>query len=449
MKEELVRSILFDGADIADKKELDKRNIDTIVNAANPTLMGSNQGVDGAIHKSINSILQSKGEHNCFKDKICEELGTGKESNVIRCERGKATITSGYGLCKYVIHVVGAKYDGNPGWNRDCSSSAVHTLESCYYNIVKMIKENPDIKNVAIPIISSGEYGFPFETAAEIAVSSVYNAIVEWKWQDIELFEMSGLEKIYFFVYDNDEVEQDKLLQIGNGVLNKYESVMLKEKRVVFQSSLKAHFRYCKEIIDYDKTRGYFSIAKLIRLLLMSVRLLFFPGMLLKDLFGGRNWEKRRWFVEWFAVLKVIIPIILYLLVRCKVTAGYSVIEDVIFPVIIIYNMSDTITYLLVLIVLADIQRPSANIIRSMIMLFVNYIEVSLGISYLYFMLQNKVLPLREMIKVGTLGVAGGAKAVTVWDYLLLLADSGIKFFFITLVFGYFANHMHQRKFRS
>lgn len=64
VKEELVKSIFFEKGNIADRKELDKRNIDTIVNAANPTLMGSTQGVDGAIHKSINRIFRKKGKDN-------------------------------------------------------------------------------------------------------------------------------------------------------------------------------------------------------------------------------------------------------------------------------------------------------------------------------------------------------------------------------------------------
>lgn len=93
-------------------KFVKKNQIDVVVNAANPTLMGSKEaGVDYEIHKMINKDL-SKGKK--FKDKIREELDENKNypEELIRCERGKAVTTSGYNFCKYVIHVVGPKCDG-------------------------------------------------------------------------------------------------------------------------------------------------------------------------------------------------------------------------------------------------------------------------------------------------------------------------------------------------
>ncbi len=98
---------------------------------------------------------------------------------------------------------------------------------------------------------------------------------------------------------------------------------------------------------------------------------------------------------------------------------------------------------------MADIQRPSANIIRSMIMLFVNYIEVSLGMSYLYFAYYKQAISLGEALAFGVLNLRAGNQLTSWIDYLFVYVNTGIKFFFITLVFGYFANHMHQRKFRS
>lgn len=448
-KDKLLKSFSFVGANIADQSELQKKKIDTIVNAAKPTLMGSDQGVDGAIHNAIDG---AHGRNGYFNDMICAELGTDRVDNRIRCQRGQAVLTSGDDLCKYVIHVVGARYDGGKGIIRECSSSTVQILESCYNNIVKIIKEHPDIENVAIPVISSGEYGFPFSAAAKIAVTSVYNAIIDWKLHDFELFELSGLKRIYFFVYDENEVILKKKLQEGNEVIAKYEPIMEKEKRIVFQSSPRAHFRYWKEIVKYDENRGYFSGAKFARELLMFIRLAFLPTMALKDWIGGRNWERRRKFVEWFAIVKVFIPILFYLLVTYKWITIPLVVRDWFFPIILIYNMSDTITYLLTLVIMADIQRPSANIIRSLILLFVNYLEASFGMSYLYYKYYVQAatnILFREAIRFGVLGIGVRNSMTLGMDYVFTFVDAGIKFFFITLVFGYFANHMHQRKFRG
>ena len=115
--------------------------------------------------------------------------------------------------------------------------------------------------------------------------------------------------------------------------------------------------------------------------------------------------------------------------------------------VILIYNMCDTVTYLLVLILMSDIQRPSANIIRSMILLFVNYMEVSFEMAFLYYQ-KYKVL-FREAVLFGILGQGMDIKSKSFTDYLFVYAGEGLRFFFVSLVFGYFATHMKQRRFRD
>ena len=93
-------------------------------------------------------------------------------------------LTKAYGLCDYVIHVVGSVFDAETGktprflgkWMKKhniCSSSRVRTLESCYREIVRIIREHPDIKNVAVPIVGSGEYGFPFKMAVKTAIAGI------------------------------------------------------------------------------------------------------------------------------------------------------------------------------------------------------------------------------------------------------------------------------------
>ena len=152
-KSKIISDMLaFAYGDITKAKNWPSGSIDTIVNTANPTLMGSRQGVDGALHKAID---QSLGQKNSFNTLICKELKTKSRNNIIRCKRGHAVTTSGGNFCKKVIHVVGSKYDGTEKKKNICSSSCLHTLESCYYSIIEEIKKNPDIEEVGIPIIGA------------------------------------------------------------------------------------------------------------------------------------------------------------------------------------------------------------------------------------------------------------------------------------------------------
>ena len=422
--------------DIADKEMLDKRNIDTIVNAANSTLMGSNQGVDGAIHRKISNLNQ----------KILLELGgkDGRESRKLRCPSGKAVVTSGYDLCKYIIHVVGAKYDGAGELWLDCSSSRIYALESCYFEIVDQIRKKPEIRNVAIPVISSGDYGFPFETAVEVAIAGICNAIIDWKNREPESFELSALETIYLFIYHNAPAKQEEYFQCAWKVMQGYLPVLRRGRRVVFQKSMKAHMRYLKEIKEYDENRGYFFCAKTVRILLMVIRLAFLPGMFLKDLFGKRDWVRRRQFVEIFTMCKMALPLLFLLL-------GAWNWQPWLTPWVIGYNLCGTVTYLMVLIIMPDIQRPSANLIRSIIMLFINYMEVSLDMAVLYIWYYKGQISVWEAAAFGLLGnqAQTGTLAAGSADYIFMFADSGIKFFFLTVVFGYFSSHMRQRRFKS
>lgn len=441
---------------IEDPGKIALREIDTIVNAANPTLMGSDRGVDGCIHAAVKKCLNNG---QTLAENICKELdikagqipGTEiKKKNSIRCNRGQAVMTGGYGLCENIIHVVGSQYDGMSKSGIDCSSSRIALLESCYFEIIKIVRENTGIRNIAIPVIGAGDYDFPFKLAVKIALAGIGNALAEWKNEDEELFAMSSLDNIYFYIYDDNAEECKKNFKIANRVFNKYKPLFREDRKVVFQNSFMAHMRYLNEIIRYDKKRGYFATARLIRILLMAVRFLFMPVMLIKDVRGTVDWEKRRRVVERLALAKVTLPVIFWMFWNYGFFIQNMTLHEIVFPGIIIYSISDTITYLMTLILMADIQRPSANIIRSMIMLLVNYIEVSLGMSYLYFINYKNIILLNDAVQFGVLGTVSDKVTIgKTADYAFLYADAAIKFFFASLVFGYFANHMKQRRFRS
>ena len=132
--------------------------VDAIVNAANKALLGCfiphHRCIDNAIHTQAG--LQLRRE--C--DEIMKEQGTFEKT-------GQAKITAGYNLpAKHVIHTVG------PIIYRVVEDDDKELLASCYRTSLKIALEN-NLKGIAFCCISTGEFRFPNDLAAEIAVAEV------------------------------------------------------------------------------------------------------------------------------------------------------------------------------------------------------------------------------------------------------------------------------------
>ena len=90
------------------------------------------------------------------------------------------------------------------------------------------------------------------------------------------------------------------------------------------------------------------------------------------------------------------------------------------------------------------------NVIRSIILLLVNYLEVSLDFAILYYLYAGCKVGFGEMIGYSVLDMTVVSQYMeTSMIKILDYAKAGSQFFFMTMAFGYFANHLHQREFRS
>ena len=134
--------------------------IDAIVNAANSALRGCfipcHSCVDNMIH-SVSGIQLRL---------ICNELMKKQKYSE---PTGKAKITPAFNLpCHYILHTVG------PIISEQLTKEHCIQLANCYKSCLKLASQN-NLKSIAFCCISTGEFHFPQEKAAEIAVKKVIN----------------------------------------------------------------------------------------------------------------------------------------------------------------------------------------------------------------------------------------------------------------------------------
>jgi O-acetyl-ADP-ribose deacetylase len=138
--------------------DITEADVDVIVNAANPGLLGGG-GVDGAIHRAAGPELLAE----------CRAIVASLPGH--RLPRGQAVATTAGRLtARWVVHTAG------PIWSATRDHSAV--LRSCYAESLR-VADGLGARSVAFPAISAGIYGWPLDDAARQAVDGVRVVVVE------------------------------------------------------------------------------------------------------------------------------------------------------------------------------------------------------------------------------------------------------------------------------
>ena len=162
---------------------------DAIVNAANSGMTGcyipNHRCIDNAIHTFAGVELRL----------TCEQL---MEQQGYPEPTGQAKITPAFNLpCRYVLHTVGPIISGI------VTKEDKELLASCYRSCLELAAEN-GLESVAFCCISTGEFHFPNDLAAEIAVRTVKEYLKK----------QTSVKKVIFNVFkDLDKAIYEKLLR--------------------------------------------------------------------------------------------------------------------------------------------------------------------------------------------------------------------------------------------
>ena len=162
---------------------------DAIVNAANSGMTGCYCPNHGCIDNAIHTYAGVQLRLACAE--IMDRQGHPEPT-------GQAKITPAFDLpCRYVLHTVGPIVSGR------VTAQDKELLASCYRSCLEMAAEK-GLESVAFCCISTGEFHFPNEQAAEIAVQTV----------KAFLKKQTSVKKVIFNVFkDMDKKIYERLLR--------------------------------------------------------------------------------------------------------------------------------------------------------------------------------------------------------------------------------------------
>ena len=172
----------LDGRLLLWKGDITTLKIDAIVNAANSSLRGCFIPCHSCVDNIIHSVSGIQLRLAC--DRIMKEQGYDEPT-------GRAKITPAYNLpSRYVLHTVGPIVTGR------LTDKHCRQLADCYQSCLELAAKN-GLKSIAFCCISTGEFHFPRERAAEIAVQTVVDYLAADR----------RIEKVVFNVFKQEDYD--------------------------------------------------------------------------------------------------------------------------------------------------------------------------------------------------------------------------------------------------
>lgn len=145
------------------RNDVTRMAVDAIVNSTGP--LSRLGGADAAIHRAAGPELRRR----------CRRLGG--------CRPGRPLMTPAFDLpCRYVIHIIAPVWQGG-------KAGEEQQLRACYRDAMQLAVEN-GLESIAFPLISSGLFAFPRETALCAAMDAIRDFVL---YNDL---------MVYLVVYD-------------------------------------------------------------------------------------------------------------------------------------------------------------------------------------------------------------------------------------------------------
>lgn len=159
--------------------DITEQDVDAVVNAANSSLLGGG-GVDGAIHRRGGPVILDE----------CRAIRRTRYPDGMAA--GNAVSTKAGALpARRVIHTVGPIWHGGRSGEPDVLASA--------YRSSLDVASAERLHRIAFPSIATGAYGYPVESAAAVALSTVRDWLLEHRG--------SGIREVRFVLFSESDLD--------------------------------------------------------------------------------------------------------------------------------------------------------------------------------------------------------------------------------------------------
>lgn len=195
-----------------------------------------------------------------------------------------------------------------------------------------------------------------------------------------------------------------------------------------------------------NKKQNDFGIERLLRLFLVLTSFLF-PIMLIRELCGRKSLKARKLGVEIYSISKIVLLVALI---------GFNLTTWKITLIIAVYFLIDIMHYLVSLVILTDVYTSPISYARSLIMIFVNYIEIVLeyAIIYLYSYSNYGIFEEAGLSKTSIIYFSFVTSATVGYGDITIGKDLGriivitqifVFIIFIAVFVNYFASHLKDK----